>query len=81
MEFFSKETGYLISTRLKKLCESHCEDMALNLVTAFMRCYQIAKDKNCNLNASDDQNRFILDVYIALLYKYKRTSEIVSTVC
>ncbi|KAF5294237.1 hypothetical protein FQA39_LY13485 [Lamprigera yunnana] len=78
LEFFGMETGYLISTRLRKLCESHCEDMALNLVTAFMRCHQMAETQNFNLNATEDQKRFILDVYIALLYKYQKTPEIIA---
>uniref|UniRef100_A0A1Y1N9Y8 Uncharacterized protein n=1 Tax=Photinus pyralis TaxID=7054 RepID=A0A1Y1N9Y8_PHOPY len=79
MDFFGMETGYLISTRLRKLCESHCEDLALNLVTAFMRFHEMAEQQNYTINATDDQKRFILDVYIALLYKYKRTRLIVST--
>ncbi|KAK5639316.1 hypothetical protein RI129_011808 [Pyrocoelia pectoralis] len=79
MEFFGMETGYLISTRLRKLCESHCEDLALNLVTAFMRFHQMAEVQQFTINATEDQKRFILDVYIALLYKYKRTHLIIST--
>ncbi|KAK4871758.1 hypothetical protein RN001_015882 [Aquatica leii] len=79
IDFFGMETGYLISTRLRKLCESHCEDLALNLVTSFMRCHQLAEVQSFNLNATEDQKRFIMDVYIALLYKYKKTPLIIST--
>ncbi|KAF5289285.1 hypothetical protein FQR65_LT11906 [Abscondita terminalis] len=78
IEFFGMETGYLVSTRLRKLCESRCEDLALNLVTSFMRCHQLAEVENLNLNATDDQKRFITDVYIALLYKYNDTPMIIS---
>lgn len=77
-DFFTSESGHLISMRLKKLCESHCEDLALNLVTAYMRCYDWAEVNNFNMNLSKDQIRFFLDVYVALLFKYKRTSAIVS---
>ncbi|GJQ66974.1 hypothetical protein Trydic_g21912 [Trypoxylus dichotomus] len=78
-EFFMGESGYLISMRLKKLCESHCEDLALNLVTAYMRCCKFAESESVNMNLTDDQKRFMLDVYIALLFKYKKTSVILST--
>lgn len=74
------ETGYLVSHRLKKLCESHCEDLALNLVTAFMCCYRMAETQQFNLNATEEQRWFIFDVYIALLFKFKKTSHILTTV-
>ncbi|KAK9758472.1 hypothetical protein QE152_g475 [Popillia japonica] len=77
-EFFLGESGYLISMRLKKLCESHCEDLALNLVTAYMRCCKYAETQKVSMNLTDDQKRFMLDVYIALLFKYKKTSVILS---
>lgn len=80
IEFFCIETGYLVSHRLKKLCESQCEDLALNLVTAFMRCYRMAETQQFNLNATEEQKWFIFDVYIALLFKYKKMSLILSTV-
>lgn len=66
--------------RLKKLCESHCEDLALNLVTAYMRCCDWAEVNNFNMNLTEDQKRFMLDVYIALLYKYKKTPVILAKV-
>lgn len=77
IEFFCVETAYLVSVRLKKLCESQCEDLALNLVTAFMDCYKISKTQNFNLNASETQIWFIFDTYIALLYKFQEKQKIV----
>ncbi|KAG5895064.1 hypothetical protein JTB14_021031 [Gonioctena quinquepunctata] len=77
IEFFCEETAYLVSVRLKKLCESHCEDLALNLVTAFMNCNKLAKSQNLNLNATDKQMWFIFDIYIALLYKFQEKQKIV----
>ncbi|KAJ8981467.1 hypothetical protein NQ317_006993 [Molorchus minor] len=71
IEFFCVETAYLISVRLKKLCESQCEDLALNLVTAFMNCNKLSKIQNFNLNATETQMWFIFDIYIALLYKFQ----------
>lgn len=77
IEFFCVETAYLVSVRLKKLCESHCEDLALNLVTAFMNCKNLAKEQNFNLNLSETQMWFIFDIYIALLYKFQEKQKIV----
>ena len=66
--------------RLKKLCESHCEDFALNLVTSYMRCCDYAESHKIYMSLTDHQMKFILDVYIALLYKFKKTYAIVSKV-
>ncbi|XP_018329586.1 uncharacterized protein LOC108739956 isoform X2 [Agrilus planipennis] len=77
LEFFAIETGYIISMRLKMLCESHCEDLALNLATTCLQCYKVAEEQNFNINATEDQKRFILDTYIALLFKFKKTSTII----
>ncbi|CAH0562505.1 unnamed protein product [Brassicogethes aeneus] len=78
IEFFCVETAYLVSYRLKKLCESQCEDLALNLVTAFMKCRELSKTQNFNLNANETQIWFIFDIYVALLYKFQQNSKIVS---
>nr|XP_023013434.1 uncharacterized protein LOC111503375 [Leptinotarsa decemlineata] len=77
IEFFCVETAYIVSVRLKKLCESHCEDLALNLVTAFMNCNKLSKSHNFSLNATDTQMWFIFDIYIALLYKFQEKQKIV----
>ncbi|VEN60876.1 unnamed protein product, partial [Callosobruchus maculatus] len=72
INFFCAETAYLVSVRLKKLCESHCEDLALNLVTAFMKCNKLSKSQNFTMHATETQIWFIFDIYIALLYKYQQ---------
>ncbi|CAH1153429.1 unnamed protein product [Phaedon cochleariae] len=77
VEFFCVETAYLVSVRLKKLCESHCEDLALNLVTAFMNCNKLSKTQNFSVNATESQMWFIFDIYIALLYKFQHRQTIV----
>ncbi|XP_066259862.1 uncharacterized protein [Euwallacea similis] len=76
IEFFCVETAYLISVRLKKLCENHCEDLALNLVTNFLRCKKQAAEQNFNLNATETQLWFIFDIYIALLFKFQDKAKI-----
>ncbi|KAJ8950311.1 hypothetical protein NQ318_021170 [Aromia moschata] len=77
IEFFCVETAYVISVRLKKLCESQCEDLALNLVTAFMNCNKMSKTQNFSLNATETQMWFIFDIFIALLYKFQEKQKIV----
>ncbi|KAJ8926893.1 hypothetical protein NQ314_020745 [Rhamnusium bicolor] len=77
IEFFCVETAYVVSVRLKKLCESQCEDLALNLVTAFMNCNKLSKTQNFSLNATETQMWFIFDIYIALLYKFQERQKIV----
>ncbi|RZC42806.1 uncharacterized protein BDFB_000684 [Asbolus verrucosus] len=78
IEFFCIETAYLVSVRLKKLCESQCEDLALNLVTAFMNCYNLSQTQNFSLNATKTHILFCFDIHVALLYRYNRRSEIVA---
>ncbi|KAL1493032.1 hypothetical protein ABEB36_011174 [Hypothenemus hampei] len=77
IEFFCVETAYLVSVRLKKLCEDHCEDLALNLVTNFLKCKKQATEQNFNLNAAETQLWFIFDIYIALLYKFHNKAKII----
>lgn len=84
IQFFCVETGYLVSHRLKKLCEQKCEDLALNYVSAFIQCLTLAENQKYNLNTTDQQRWFIMDIYIALLYKNKfthRIFECVSKIC
>lgn len=80
IEFFCVETAYLVSVRLKKLCESQCEDLALNLVTAFMNCYNLSQTQNFSLNATKIHILFCFDIHVALLYRYNRRSDIVGLV-
>ncbi|XP_019765180.2 uncharacterized protein LOC109540997 isoform X2 [Dendroctonus ponderosae] len=76
IEFFCVETAYLVSVRLKKLCENHCEDLALNLVTNFLKCKKQATIQNFSLNATETQLWFIFDIYMALLYKFQDKDKI-----
>lgn len=50
--------------------------MAYNLVSAYMMYLQYADDKKIAVNASQDQKRFLLDVYISLLFKFGKISKI-----
>ncbi|VEN39325.1 unnamed protein product [Callosobruchus maculatus] len=75
IEFFYTETPYLVSIRLKKLCESQCEDLALNLAKVFMDCCVIAKS---NFNGTENQIRYIDDILIALLHKFHQNDELIA---
>nr|CAH7712530.1 unnamed protein product [Callosobruchus chinensis] len=77
IEFFHKETAYLVCIRLKKLCESRCQDLALNLATVFMDCCVIAK---INFNGTDDQLCYIYDILIALLHKFHFNDELIAKI-
>ncbi|KAG5883868.1 hypothetical protein JTB14_034915 [Gonioctena quinquepunctata] len=71
IEFFHYEQTYLISMRVKILCESRCQDLALNLVSAFMTCYKALENASSYLNASEDQFWYMFDIHIALLYHFR----------
>ncbi|XP_030762318.1 uncharacterized protein LOC115887126 isoform X2 [Sitophilus oryzae] len=77
IEFFCVETAYLVSVRLKKLCENHCEDLALNLVSNFLKYKKLAITQNYNLNATETQLWFIFDIYVALLHKFQDKNKII----
>lgn len=70
LDFFRMETGYLTSVRLMKLCERRCEDMALNLATAFIDSFYLSGGLNKMIKATHSQVWFIFDVFICLLYKF-----------
>ncbi|KAL6444661.1 hypothetical protein ACFW04_002032 [Cataglyphis niger] len=60
--------------RLKMLCEDRCEDIAVNLAAACVRCLR-RNDRLRSLSESHHVH-YMIDVYIVLLYKLKRTQDI-----
>lgn len=72
IEFFNYEQAYVISVRLMKLCDCNCEDLALNLATAFLKYVE----SNNIIRISVEQIWFIFDVKISLLYKFKEKIKI-----
>ncbi|GLV43283.1 uncharacterized protein CBL_14039 [Carabus blaptoides fortunei] len=78
LKYFSSEHGYLVGMRLKKLCDSHCEDLALRLANACLRCLRLPESQHFLAVTTEDQKRYILDIYIALLHRYKRTHDIIN---
>lgn len=74
--FFRIETAYLTSVRLMKLCNSRCEDMAINLAAAFIDSFYLSCEMNEILQATHAQVWFIFDMSISLLYKYGNRQKI-----
>lgn len=64
--------------RLKILCEDRCEDIAVNLAAACIRSLR----RSDRLRSLSDSHHihYMIDVYIVLLYKLKRTQDIFAQV-
>lgn len=77
-EFCCSEEGELLTMRLKILCEDRCEDLAVNLAAACVRSLR-RSDRLRSLSESHHVH-YMIDVYIVLLYKLKRTQEIFAQV-
>lgn len=73
-EFCCSEDGELLTMRLKILCEDRCEDIAVNLAAACVRSLR-RSDQLRSLSESHHVH-YMIDVYIVLLYKLKRTQDI-----
>ncbi|XP_029177143.1 LOW QUALITY PROTEIN: uncharacterized protein LOC114945203 [Nylanderia fulva] len=73
-EFCCSEKGELLTMRLKILCEDRCEDIAVNLAAACVRSLR-RSDRLRSLSESHHVH-YMIDVYIVLLYKLKRTQDI-----
>ncbi|XP_015599580.1 uncharacterized protein LOC107269825 [Cephus cinctus] len=73
-EFCCSEKGELLTMRLKILCEDRCEDIAVNLAAACVRSLR----RSDRLRSLSDSHhvQYMIDVYIVLLYKLKRTQDI-----
>ncbi|KAK2589097.1 hypothetical protein KPH14_001924 [Odynerus spinipes] len=73
-EFCCSEKGELLTMRLKILCEDRCEDIAVNLAAACVRSLR----RSDRLRSLSDSHHihYMIDVYIVLLYKLKRTQDI-----
>jgi len=77
-EFCCSEKGELLTMRLKILCEDRCEDIAVNLAAACVRSLR-RSDQLRSLSESHHVH-YMIDVYIVLLYKLKRTQDIFAQV-
>lgn len=75
MNWFQTETPYLTSIRLMVLCESHCEDIALKIATAFINIRKLKNLMDEKMHGTDDQNSFIFDTFLALLFKYEHQEQ------
>ncbi|XP_034944742.1 LOW QUALITY PROTEIN: formin-J-like [Chelonus insularis] len=73
-EFCYSEQGDLLMMRLKILCEERCEDIAVKLAAACVR--SIRRSERVRSVLDNHQIEYMIDVYIVLLYKLKRTQDI-----
>lgn len=78
LEFCCSEQGELLTMRLKMLCEDRCEDIAVNLAAACVRSLR-RSDRLRSLSESHHVH-YMIDVYIVLLFKLKRTQDIFAQV-
>ncbi|XP_037092839.1 uncharacterized protein LOC119112690 [Pollicipes pollicipes] len=77
MEFCCSESPDLLTLRLQTLCESRCEDLALALVRHCYRCQEMADGKFKDMCSSIHKLLF-LDLYITLLFKWRKKDAIIS---
>lgn len=77
-EFCCSEKGELLTMRLKILCEDRCEDIAVNLAAACVR--SLRRSDQLRLLSESHHVHYMIDVYIVLLYKLKRTQDIFAQV-
>ena len=71
------ETPTLLTTRLEMLCDSKCEDFALELVAVCRKCVQQAEDSRFVQSCTPSQKEYWHDLHIALLYRFKKNDEVV----
>lgn len=65
--------------RLEMLCESKCEDYALRLAEACLRCLRLPGSR-LQQESAQDQMDYIMDIYLALLFRFKRSQDIIAEV-
>lgn len=73
-EFCCSEKGELLTMRLKILCEDRCEDIAVNLAAACVR--SLSRSEALRSASELHHVQYMIDVYIVLLFKLKRTQDI-----
>lgn len=79
VEFCKSERGLLIVTRLTMLCSNRCEKVAIKLAEA---CFGALSGGNTALLSffTTNEYNFIFDIYLCLLYKYKKLEFIINAV-
>lgn len=79
VEFCESERGLLIVTRLSMLCSSRCEKVAIKLAEACYSALSSGNDSLLSLFTTNEYN-FIFDIYLCLLFKYKKLESIIQAV-
>lgn len=81
MEFLRSEEGFIIVSRLDILCGAHCEDLALRLAGAILKCIKTPGIGSLASLISTDQIHYVLDIYLALLHKFDQIDMCIAEVC
>ena len=77
-DFCCNEKGQMLTMRLKTLCEDHCEDFAVKLAAACVR--SLNRNDRLRSLSQPDEIEFMIDVYIVIMNKRKRTHAVISQV-
>lgn len=78
IDFFSNESGYIVAMRLNKLCKDNCGDLAFKLAKSALDCLRLPNSQSFHYVITEEQKLYILDVYIALGYKFGKTQLILN---
>lgn len=69
----------VLMMRLELLCESRCEDLAMKLAEVCLRCLHLPGSR-FRENVQESQLDYIRDIYLALLFRFKRSQDIIAEV-
>ncbi len=72
LEFCLAEKAVLLSIRLDILCDSECEDIALELVAHCRRCLLLVDDQRLRDASTTEERDHWLDLHLALLYNVEK---------
>lgn len=77
MIYFTAERGCMIDMRARKLIESKCDKLALNFISAALRVIRSCTDDHLlRRTVSLLQHQGLLEMYFALLYKFKESTRL-----
>lgn len=77
IEYFVSERGCMIVMRAQKLIEAKCDQMGMRLIRkALCAIRSCTADHPLRQNVSVKQHLNLLEMYLSLLYKYKKLTEL-----
>lgn len=73
-EFHDNEIGPIMTVRLQKLCDTDCEELALNYAESCLRCIPVESV------AYKETRTLVLDINLGLLVSLGKTNEFINKV-